>query len=92
MPKNIYILVLSGAYNLGDELILRSEIDFFRSQNPNVHITVATYDSDSFFGERKNIKFVSFFPNNFKKHFFKNIVYFFRHIWMIFRSDMVVVG
>lgn len=71
--KKILIFVLSGAYNLGDELILRSEIDLFQKYFPEAEFTIATYDENSFFGSKKNIEFISFFPNNIKKKFFQNI-------------------
>lgn len=91
-PKNILIYVLSGKYNLGDELILRSEIDFFQKKFPNANFSIATYDEKSFVGNKKNIKFFSFFPNGIKKNFFKNIGYFLKNIFEIFRSDMIIFG
>lgn len=90
--KKIYIQLLSGAYNLGDELILAAEINLVRKIFKNPQITVATYDENSFFGDKTGIKFVSFFPNNFKKRFFANIYYFFANIFEIFRSDVIIVG
>lgn len=91
-PKNIVIFVLSGKYNLGDELILRVEIDFFKSKFPNATIHVATYDENSFLGDKKGIQFFSFFPNGIRKFFFKNIWYFFANIAKIFHADLVVLG
>lgn len=84
--------MLSGAYNLGDELILRSEIDFFKSRFPGAQFFVATYDSKSFIGSDENIEFVSFFPNNIKKHPFKNIKYFFQNVVATMQSDVIVIG
>lgn len=92
IPQKITFFVLSGAYNLGDELILRSEIDFFKKKFPSSQVSVATYDENSFFGERENITFFSFFPNNFKKKFFKNIFYFWKNAFEIATSDIVVIG
>ncbi len=85
-------MVLSGAYNLGDELILRSEIDLFQKQFPNAHFHIATYNKDSFIGNKRNIHFLSFFPNNFKNNFFKNIWYFFKNIYITWKSDIVIIG
>lgn len=92
IPQKITFFVLSGAYNLGDELILRSEIDFFKRKFPSANISVATYDENSFFGEKKNLYFFSFFPNNFRKKFFKNIFYFWKNALEIATSDIVVIG
>lgn len=92
MPKNIVIMVLSGAYNLGDEKILEAEIDFFRQKFPNSQISVATYDENSFLWNKKNLKFFSYFPNNIKKKFFSNIFYFFQNIFEIIKSDLIIVG
>lgn len=85
-------MVLSGAYNLGDELILRSEIDFFKNKYPESNFIIATYNKDSFIGSCENCQFISFFPNNLKKFFFKNIIYFFQTIYVIFKSDLVIIG
>lgn len=90
--KNIFIMVLSGAYNLGDELILRSEIDTFQSQNPDANFYISTYDENSFLGSKNNIHFLSFFPNNFKRHFLKNIGYFFKHIYATWKADRIIIG
>lgn len=91
-PKNFLIMVLSGAYNLGDELILRAEIDILKNKFPNSQFILATYDENSFFGSRENCRFMSFFPNNIRKHFFKNIGYFFRTIVEIARADAIIIG
>lgn len=89
---NIFIQVLSGAYNLGDEMILRSEIDYFKNRFPKAKITVATYDEKSFVGDKTGIRFVSFFPNGIKKHPFRNIAFLWQNIVATFRADMVVIG
>lgn len=90
--KKIYIQVLSGAYNLGDELILRSEIDFIGSVYPDAKFFIGTYNEASFFGSKKNCEFLSFFPNNIRKHPLRNLYYFFKNIVTIFCSDIIVVG
>lgn len=92
IPQKITFFVLSGAYNLGDELILRSEIDFFKKKFPHGKISVVTYDENSFFGERENITFFSFFPNNFREKFLQNIFYFWKNAFEIATSDIVVIG
>lgn len=90
--NSILIMVLSWAYNLGDELILRAEIDALRKRYPDARIAVATYDPHSFLGSRENIQFFSYFPNALKKYPFKNIGYWFRQIFEIARSDAVIIG
>lgn len=90
--KTIYFLVLSGAYNLGDECILRSEIDYFRARYPDAAIKVATYDKASFIGNTEGIEFVSYFPNNIRRFPIKNIWYFCKHIWATYASDLIVIG
>ena len=60
--KNIFIMVLSGAYNLGDELILTSEIDWLKNRFPEAKMTIATYDEKSFLGDQEKYHFLSFFP------------------------------
>lgn len=46
-PRNILICTLSGVKNLGDELILASEIWYFRSRYPEAIISVATFHPES---------------------------------------------
>lgn len=90
--KNIFIMVLSGAYNLGDELILTSEIDWLENRFPEAKMTIATYDEKSFLGDQEKYHFLSFFPNNIKKFPFQNLKYFFQTIWTIWKSDLIVIG
>jgi exopolysaccharide biosynthesis predicted pyruvyltransferase EpsI len=42
--KKVLIMMSTGKSNLGDELILREEVEFVRSHYGDAHITIATYD------------------------------------------------
>lgn len=45
--KQVLIMTATGCYNLGDEIILKAEVEFIKSQYENVDITVFTYDPKS---------------------------------------------
>jgi polysaccharide pyruvyl transferase WcaK-like protein len=58
----------------------------------DTEITVCTYDPTSAIIRRDGVRFVSYFPNRIRSHFFRNIVYFFHNIWLIGRADLLIVG
>jgi len=91
--KKILIMLATGKYNLGDELILREEIRFLRSHYGNVDITVCTYDKKShLIQDVEGIRFMSYFPNKLFSRPIQNIWYFFQNIVTIYRSDILIVG
>lgn len=91
--KRILLYTATGAHNLGDECILKAEYCFLRERYPNAKIRVATYDCTSHLlpKDDKKLAFFSYFPNGFSRRPFSNIAYFFRNIYEIVRSDLVVV-
>ncbi len=82
-----------GAYNLGDELILKLEVQFIQKHYwENISITVFTYDPASTLIRDPSISYVSYFPNDIRHHFFRNVGYFFHNIYLIARADVLIVG
>jgi polysaccharide pyruvyl transferase WcaK-like protein len=91
--KKILFMAAAGSHNLGDELILQGEVDYIKKQyGENISITVSTYDRTSTLLTDTEIRYVSYFPNDIRHHFFRNIGYFFYNIWLIARSDVMIVG
>ncbi len=81
-----------GSHNLWDELILQWEVDYIKKQyGDNISITVSTYDRTSTLLTDPDIRYASYFPNDIRHHFFRNIGYFFYNIWLIARSDVMIV-
>ena len=82
-----------GSYNLWDELILKLEVQFIQKHYwENISITVFTYDPASTLIRDSSIIYASYFPNDIRHHFFRNIGYFFHNIWLIARADVLIVG
>ncbi len=82
-----------GSYNLWDELILKLEVQFIQKHyGENISITVFTYDPASTLIRDPSISYASYFPNDLRHHFFRNIGYFFHNIWIIARADVLIVG
>lgn len=94
MPfRRIVLFAASGAYNLGDEAIVRSEIAFLRDRYPGVRIAVSTYDPRStLLPETWGIRSFSYFPNGLRKRPFANLGYLLRTVREIFTADLVVIG
>lgn len=62
--KRILIMTASGAYNLGDELILQEEVKFLQKHYGNVDITVFTYDKKSLILSDPSVHVATYFPSN----------------------------
>ncbi len=85
-------MTASGAYNLGDEIILAEELKFLQNHYGDMaEFTVFTYDKKSALVYDPNVRFMSYFPNDFFSHVFKNIWYFFQNIWIIYRADIMII-
>lgn len=70
-----------------------SEVGYLRERYPDCRVAVFTYDSKStLLPESWNVGYFSYFPNGFRRRPFANVGYFFRTVWEIFRSDLVVIG
>ena len=89
---HISLLTASGKHNLGDELILAEEFRRLKSGFPEATFSLFTYDTSSLIFSDSNAKIVSFFPNKFRSHPWANISYFFKNIWHISKSDLIVIG
>ncbi len=91
--KKILFMTAAGAHNLWDELILKEEINFVQQQyGKNISITAFWYDLTDMMILDPSVTLVSYFPNHFIRHPFKNIWYFFKNIWLIARADVLIVG
>jgi len=91
--KRILIYTATGEFNLGDECIVTSEVDYLRKRFPDAYIEVVTYNSEStLLPSDPNVGMISYFPNAIRKHPLRNVVAFFQNISSIFRADLVVVG
>lgn len=90
---HISLFTATGAYNLGDELILLQEYEYLSHRYEGATFSVFTYDSkSSLLPAGDHIQYVSYFPNAFKKHPFRNLWYFIQTIRHIRKSDLVVIG
>lgn len=45
--KEVLIMTATGCYNLGDEIILKAEVEYLVSRYINIDIVVFTYDKES---------------------------------------------
>jgi polysaccharide pyruvyl transferase WcaK-like protein len=91
---HITILAAVWAQNLGDELILKNEIQFFQHKfGKETKFSVFTYDVKNPFIIWKNIKYYEYFPCNAKKltRIPRNIKNFFNFLRVIKRSNLVVI-
>ena len=90
----ITLFAALGAHNLGDEYIALAEYDFLRGEYPETKIVVHTYDTNSTLLPKENqkIRYVPYFPDNLKKHPFRNIWRALRTIVDIATSDMIIIG
>jgi polysaccharide pyruvyl transferase WcaK-like protein len=90
----ITILAAIWAQNLGDELILKNEIQFFQRRFwDNTKFSVFTYDLENPFIIWKRIKYYEYFPCNIKNitKIFRNIKNFFNFIRIVKKSDLIVI-
>ncbi|MDD2916542.1 MAG: polysaccharide pyruvyl transferase family protein [Candidatus Gracilibacteria bacterium] len=87
------LLTATGAYNLGDELILLQEYEFIKKRHPEATFSVFTYDKKSSLLPRdETIEYISYFPNHAKTKPLQNIWYFLRTFLVVRKSDAVIVG
>ena len=87
------LFTATGAYNLGDELILRQEYMYLKNRYPEATFSIFTYDVKStLLPEDPSIEYLSYFPNNLRRHPLQNIWSFLRMIGTIHSSDVVIIG
>ncbi|PZM84976.1 hypothetical protein DLH72_02570 [Candidatus Gracilibacteria bacterium] len=97
MEKNKIISIFSsiGCQNVGDELILKNEIELLKKEfGENTKFYVFTYDKKDIFVSSENIFYKEYFPIGIKnkKNIFRNIKNFFSFLNVVRKSDFVVVG
>lgn len=86
-------MTATGSYNLWDEIILREELKFLQNHYGDLaSFTVFTHDKKSTIFEDATVKFVPYFPTNFWGNPFANIGYFFHNLWLIYKSDILIIG
>jgi len=99
---NIAIFASTWCQNLGDELILKNEIEIFE-KSPNLfwlekfeklpHFSVFTYDTKNIFFEKENISYKQYFPDWIRnpKNILKNIKNYCSFISNVISSDFIVI-
>lgn len=91
--KNILIYAATGEYNLGDECIIFSEVEYLRNRYPEAIITIASYDPRStLLPASDTVRYISYFPNDIRHKPIGNIVAFWKNLLQIYRSDLVIIG
>ncbi|MCP4523850.1 MAG: polysaccharide pyruvyl transferase family protein [Candidatus Gracilibacteria bacterium] len=91
----ISIFASIGAYNLGDELIVKNEIkQLEKKYGKNIEFSVFTYDVKNPFIHAKNITYYEYFPCNIKslKGIFKNVLNLYHFLYQTYVSNMIVIG
>lgn len=87
------LFTATGAYNLGDELILLQEYTYLKSRHPDATFSVFTYDTkSSLLPIDEAIEYVSYFPNQARTKPLRNLWYLLRTFLVIRKSDAVIVG
>ncbi|MDD4151397.1 MAG: polysaccharide pyruvyl transferase family protein [Candidatus Gracilibacteria bacterium] len=93
---NIAILMSIGAQNLGDELILKNEIELLREKyNSNsINFKVFTYDLEYKFFEDSFVEYAEYFPIGIKnpKNLFRNLKNFIAFSKTLKWADKVIIG
>lgn len=100
---NISIFASVWCQNLGDELILKNEIDLLSRELGTgtqdevpvpLKFKIASYDSKKPFFQSKNIEYFEYFPYGIKKpkNIFRNVRNFFGFLHVILWSDIVIIG
>jgi len=90
---HITLLTATGAYNLGDELILLQEYEYLKDRYRDASFTVVTYDrASSLLPIREDIRYISYFPSSLRKKPFLNILFFCRNLFALATSDLIVIG
>lgn len=83
----------TGAYNLGDELILLQEYTYLKNRQREATFSVFTYDAkSSLLPEDPSIEYLSYFPHNLKKRPIRNIWYLIQTILTLRKSDFIIIG
>ncbi|HBB27090.1 TPA: hypothetical protein DCZ36_01160 [Candidatus Gracilibacteria bacterium] len=87
------LFTATGAYNLGDELILLQEYEYLKNRYKNASFSFFTYDEkSSLLPEDPMIEYLSYFPNHLKTRPIHNIWYLLQTILTIRSSDAIIVG
>lgn len=87
------LFTATGAYNLGDELILLQEYSYLKNRYREATFSVFTYDAQSsLLPEDPSIGYLSYFPSNLKKRPFQNIWYLLQTVLAIRSSDFIIIG
>ena len=90
----ISIFASIGSQNLWDELILKNEIKFLRKKYNNPKFIVFSYDIKNPFYVSLDIEYKEYFPIwlNKSKNLIRNIKNFFIFLWVVLKSDLIVIG
>lgn len=87
------LFTATGAYNLGDELILLQEYTYLKNRYPEATFSIFTYDEkSSLLPEDTSIEHLVYFPHHLKKRPFRNVWYLIQTILTVRRSDCIIVG
>lgn len=87
------LFTATGAYNLGDELILLQEYVYLRNRHPEATFSVFTYDEkSSLLPEDPAIEYLHYFPHHSKTRPLQNIWYLIQTILVIRSSDFIIIG
>lgn len=87
------LFTATGAYNLGDELILLQEYMYLRNRHPEATFSVFTYDAkSSLLPEDPSIEYLHYFPHHSKTRPLQNIWYALQTILTIRKSDAIIIG
>jgi len=90
----IAIFASIWAQNLGDELILKNEINILEKQYwNNTEFYVFTYDKKNIFLKKDNVFYCNYFPIWIKNpiNFFKNFISFINFLRIIIISDLIIL-
>lgn len=90
----ITIFASIWSQNLWDELILKNEIKLLEKQYwEETNFIVFTYDKKNPFYKARNVEYKQYFPIWIRdyKNIFKNIINFFIFIFVIIRTDLIII-
>lgn len=87
------LFTATGAYNLGDELILLQEYAYLKNRYKNASFSVFSYDKkSSLLPEDPSVEYISYFPHRLKTRPIQNVWYLLQTIFIIRKSDVVIIG
>jgi ADP-heptose:LPS heptosyltransferase len=91
--RHIVIFAASGAQNLGDELIVLSQVSMLHAHFPQAQIYVASHHPQSHLLADMQEYCHTFyaFPYAIKHYPWKNIQIFFEQILHILKSDLIII-